>query len=75
VVRLLQDPLYRLALRMTWRPADAEDATQEILIRVVTRLASWRGEAQAADLGVPDRRQLPAQPSPADPAGGAAAQL
>jgi RNA polymerase sigma factor (sigma-70 family) len=46
VVRLLQDPLYRLALRMTWRPADAEDATQEILIRVVTRLASWRGEAQ-----------------------------
>jgi hypothetical protein len=25
--------------------ADAEDATQEILIRVVTRLASWRGEA------------------------------
>jgi RNA polymerase sigma factor (sigma-70 family) len=46
VVRLLQDPLYRLALRMTWRPADAEDATQEILIRVVTRLASWRGEAE-----------------------------
>lgn len=45
VVRLLQDPLYRLALRMVWRPADAEDATQEILIRVVTRLASWRGEA------------------------------
>jgi len=25
---------------MTWRPADAEDATQEILIRVVTGLAS-----------------------------------
>jgi RNA polymerase sigma factor (sigma-70 family) len=46
VVRLLQDPLYRLALRMVWRPADAEDATQEILIRVVTRLASWRGEAK-----------------------------
>ena len=46
VIRLLCDPLYRLALRMTWRPADAEDATQEILIRVVTRLASWRGEAK-----------------------------
>lgn len=45
VVRLLQDPLYRLALRMVWRPADAEDATQEILIRVVTRLSSWRAEA------------------------------
>jgi RNA polymerase sigma factor (sigma-70 family) len=46
VIRLLQDPLYRLALRMVWRPADAEDATQEILIRVLTRLASWRGEAK-----------------------------
>jgi RNA polymerase sigma factor (sigma-70 family) len=46
VIRLLQDPLYRLALRMVWRPADADDATQEILIRVVTRLASWRAEAK-----------------------------
>ena len=46
VIRLLADPLYRLALRMVWRPADAEDATQEIMIRVVTRLASWRGEAK-----------------------------
>jgi RNA polymerase sigma factor (sigma-70 family) len=45
VVRSLQDPLYRLALRMVLRPSDAEDATQEILIRVMTRLASWRGEA------------------------------
>ncbi|HVV19021.1 MAG TPA: RNA polymerase sigma factor [Pseudonocardiaceae bacterium] len=45
VVRQLRDPVYRLALRMVWRPADAEDATQEVLIRVVTRLASWRGEA------------------------------
>lgn len=45
VVRTVQDPVYRLALRMTGVIADAEDATQEILIRVVTRLASWRGEA------------------------------
>jgi RNA polymerase sigma factor (sigma-70 family) len=46
VIRLLQDPLYRLALRMVRRPSDAEDATQEILIRVITRLAAWRGEAK-----------------------------
>ncbi|MFI6871349.1 RNA polymerase sigma factor [Nocardia sp. NPDC050406] len=46
VVRLLQDPLYRLALRMTGRPADAEDATQEILLRAVRNLATWRGEAK-----------------------------
>ncbi|MFF7334941.1 RNA polymerase sigma factor [Streptomyces sp. NPDC090306] len=46
VVRLLQDPLYRLALRMVWRPADAEDATQEILVRAVTSLSTWRAEAR-----------------------------
>ncbi len=45
VVERLQDPLYRLALRMTGRPADAEDAVQEILVRVLTRLSTWRGEA------------------------------
>ncbi|WP_245718141.1 RNA polymerase sigma factor [Nocardia miyunensis] len=46
VVRLLQDPLYRLALRMTGRPPDAEDATQEILLRVLGSLSTWRGEAR-----------------------------
>jgi RNA polymerase sigma factor (sigma-70 family) len=46
VICLLQDPLYRLALRMVRRPSDAEDATQEIMIRVITRLAAWRGEAR-----------------------------
>ncbi|MVU80145.1 sigma-70 family RNA polymerase sigma factor [Nocardia sp. ET3-3] len=46
IVRLLQDPIYRLALRMVWRPADAEDATQEILLRAVGHLDSFRGEAR-----------------------------
>jgi RNA polymerase sigma factor (sigma-70 family) len=46
IVRELRDPLYRLALRMVWRPADAEDATQEILIQVITRLSSFRGDAK-----------------------------
>ncbi|MBF6245090.1 MULTISPECIES: RNA polymerase sigma factor [Nocardia] len=46
VVRLLQDPLYRLALRITGNPPDAEDAVQEILLRAVGNLASWRGEAK-----------------------------
>ncbi|MGK8553295.1 RNA polymerase sigma factor [Nocardia gipuzkoensis] len=46
VVRLLQDPLYRLALRMVWRPAEAEDATQEILLRVLDHLHTWRAEAK-----------------------------
>jgi RNA polymerase sigma factor (sigma-70 family) len=45
IVRAVQDDLYRLALRMLWHPADAEDATQEILVRLITRLGSFRGEA------------------------------
>ena len=41
----LSDDLYRLALRMVWHPEDAADATQEILVKVMTRLSTWRGEA------------------------------
>ena len=32
-------------MRMLWHPADAEDATQEILVRIVTHLGSFRGES------------------------------
>ena len=41
VVRDLQRDIYGLALRMVWNREDAEDATQEILVRVVTRLAQF----------------------------------
>jgi RNA polymerase sigma factor (sigma-70 family) len=45
VVSAVQDDVYRLALRMLWHPDDAADATQEALIRIMTRIASYRGEA------------------------------
>ncbi len=45
LVRSVQDRIYRLALRMLGNPADAADATQEILVRIVTRLGTYRGEA------------------------------
>jgi RNA polymerase sigma factor (sigma-70 family) len=45
VVRRIQDRVYNLAIRMLWHPADAEDATQEILIKVVTHLSDFRGES------------------------------
>ncbi|MFQ5741889.1 MAG: RNA polymerase sigma factor [Acidobacteriota bacterium] len=45
VVRRIQDSVYGLALRMLWHPADAEDASQEILIKVVTHLSTFRGES------------------------------
>ena len=41
IVRELQANMYALALRMLWHPQDAEDATQEILVRIVTRLAQF----------------------------------
>ena len=41
----LQDGVYRLAMRMLGHPQDAEDATQEVLIIVLTQLGSFRGES------------------------------
>jgi RNA polymerase sigma factor (sigma-70 family) len=45
VVKEIQPQLYGLALRFLWHPEDAQDATQEILIRIVTKLGSFRGES------------------------------
>ena len=45
VIANIRDRIYNLALRMLWHPADAEDATQEILVRLVTHLGSFRGES------------------------------
>src|SRR5258708_5506474 len=39
----IQRPVYNLALRMLWDREDARDASQEILVRVVTHLSSFRG--------------------------------
>ena len=46
LVQEMQDRIYGLALRMLGYPADAEDAAQEILIKVVTRLNSFRQESE-----------------------------
>jgi RNA polymerase sigma factor (sigma-70 family) len=45
VVTYAQGYVYNLALRMLQRPSDAEDATQEILIKLITNLAQFRGES------------------------------
>lgn len=41
----VQDMVFNLSLRMLGTVPDAEDATQEILVRVMTRLSSFRGES------------------------------
>ena len=49
----LQDPIYRLAMRMFSHPEDAADATQEALIRVVTNLASFEGRSKVTSPSFP----------------------
>jgi len=46
LVRRIQQRIYSLAVRMLWNPEDARDATQESLIRIVTRLGSFRGDSR-----------------------------
>jgi RNA polymerase sigma factor (sigma-70 family) len=41
-----QGYIYNLALRMLYHPQDAEDATQEILIKALTRLSSFEGRSR-----------------------------
>jgi RNA polymerase sigma factor (sigma-70 family) len=46
LVREIQHPMYRLALRFLGNPDDAQDACQEILIRIVTRLGTFEGRSK-----------------------------
>lgn len=46
LVTALQPGIYQLAVRMLWQREDAEDATQEILVRVVTRLSKFDGRSR-----------------------------
>jgi RNA polymerase sigma factor (sigma-70 family) len=45
LVVAIKDTVFGLAVRMLWHPEDAEDATQEILMKVVTHLGTFRGES------------------------------
>src|SRR5919108_757245 len=46
LVEEVQHPVYRLALRFLGHPEDAKDATQEILVRLITHLSSFEGRSQ-----------------------------
>jgi RNA polymerase sigma factor (sigma-70 family) len=46
LLRALQDPVFDLAVRMLRHRADAEDATQEALLRIVTHLGQFRSESR-----------------------------
>ncbi|QEG37682.1 RNA polymerase sigma factor [Bythopirellula goksoeyrii] len=38
--------IYNIAVRMVFQPQDAEEVTQEVLIKAVTRLSTFRGESK-----------------------------
>lgn len=46
VLRAVQDDVYGLALRMLGHPADAEDVSQEALIRIATQLSRFEGRSR-----------------------------
>jgi RNA polymerase sigma factor (sigma-70 family) len=46
LIRELQHPMYGLALRFLGHPDDAQDACQEILVRIVTHLSSFEGRSK-----------------------------
>lgn len=45
IVELVHTGVYNLAMRFLWQAEDAQDATQEILISVVTHLSTFRGDS------------------------------
>lgn len=46
LVEEVQHPVYRLALRSLGHPEDAKDATQEILVRLITHLGQFEGRSR-----------------------------
>ncbi len=46
LVESVENLIYNLALKMLWHPQDAEDASQEVLIRLVTNLNRYKGESR-----------------------------
>src|ERR1700687_5817938 len=38
--------IYNIAVRMVFQPQDAEEVTQEVLVKVITNLSTFRGESK-----------------------------
>jgi DNA-directed RNA polymerase specialized sigma24 family protein len=43
--------IYNIALRMVFLPHEAEEVTQEVLIKAITRLSTFQGEPGYRDSG------------------------
>src|SRR5436190_22974500 len=38
--------IYNIAVRMVFQPQDAEEVTQEVLVKAITRLGTFQGDSQ-----------------------------
>src|ERR1044071_3544574 len=38
--------IYNIAVRMVFRPQDAEEVTQEVLVKVITKLSTFKGRSR-----------------------------
>src|SRR5436190_23443453 len=38
--------IYNIAVRMVFQPEDAEEVTQEVLVKVITKLSTFKGESK-----------------------------
>ena len=38
--------IYNIAIRMVFHPQDAEEVTQEVLVKVITKLSTFKGESK-----------------------------
>ncbi len=45
LIKNIQGKIYNLAVRFYWNPPDAEDATQEILLKIISNLAAFNGQS------------------------------
>ena len=45
LINSVKDRIYNLSIRYLWHPQNAEDATQEILIKIITNLSSFEGKS------------------------------
>jgi RNA polymerase sigma factor (sigma-70 family) len=45
LIKRHQSWIYNIAIKMVWNPSDAEDVTQETLIKIITKLSTFRGDS------------------------------
>lgn len=62
----MQDLIFNLSLRMLGTVQDAQDASQEILLKVMTHLSSYRGASAFSTWTFRIAAQSPAKLSPVD---------